>query len=88
MLICIDIGNTNITIGGFQNDELKFTSRIATNSYYTEDQYAITISDIIHLYGYEPKAFSLSSQVGLHISSCFSIIDLGHGSARLHTSPS
>lgn len=58
VVFTIDVGNTNIVLGAFKNDELKFTSRIATNSYYTEDQYAITISDIIRLYGYEPKAFS------------------------------
>ena len=34
MLICIDIGNTNITIGIYDGDELKVTARLATDSRY------------------------------------------------------
>lgn len=53
MLITIDIGNTNITIGVFDGDELKFTARLATDSHRTSDQYAIEIRDIIHIYDIE-----------------------------------
>ena len=49
MLICIDIGNTNITIGGFLGEELKFTARLATDHHRTSDQYAIEIKDILSL---------------------------------------
>lgn len=50
MLICIDIGNTNITIGGFEGENLKFTARLATDSKRTADQYAIEIRDVLHIY--------------------------------------
>lgn len=50
MLICIDIGNTNITLGGFENDTLMFTARLATDHQRTADQYAIEIKDILSLY--------------------------------------
>ena len=53
MLICIDIGNTNITIGIYDGDELKVTARLATDSRRTSDQYAIEIRDIIHIYEIE-----------------------------------
>lgn len=53
MLICIDIGNSNITIGVFDNDVLKFTARLATDNRRTSDQYAIEIRDIIHIYEIE-----------------------------------
>ncbi len=53
MLICVDIGNSNITIGVFDNDALKFTARLATDSRRTSDQYAIEIRDIIHIYEIE-----------------------------------
>lgn len=53
MLICIDIGNTNITIGGYDGDCLKFTARLATDTRRTSDQYAIEIRDIIHIYDIE-----------------------------------
>lgn len=50
MLICFDIGNTNITVGGFEGDELAFTARLATDQHRTADQYAIEIRDILGLY--------------------------------------
>lgn len=53
MLICIDIGNTNITIGIYDGDKLKVTARLATDSRRTSDQYAIEIRDIIHIYEIE-----------------------------------
>ncbi len=53
MLICIDIGNSNITIGVFDNDNLKFTARLATDNRRTSDQYAIEIRDILHIYEIE-----------------------------------
>lgn len=53
MLLCFDIGNTNITIGGYSNEELIFTARLATDSRRTSDQYAIEIRDIIHIYNIE-----------------------------------
>lgn len=49
MILTLDIGNTNIVIGGFLNDELQFVSRIATNSKKTEDEYAALIKSIVHL---------------------------------------
>lgn len=58
MVFTIDVGNTNIVLGAFKNDKLVFTSRIATHSHYTEDQYAITFADIIRLYDCDPKVFS------------------------------
>ncbi|MBQ1183507.1 MAG: type III pantothenate kinase [Clostridia bacterium] len=51
MLICIDIGNSNITIGVFEGEILKFTARLATDTRRTSDQYAIEIRDIIEIYG-------------------------------------
>ena len=32
MILTIDIGNTNIVLGGFVDDELSFVARIATNA--------------------------------------------------------
>lgn len=49
MILTLDIGNTNIVIGGFSDDNLTFVSRIATNSKKTEDEYAALINSIVHL---------------------------------------
>ena len=35
MLLVIDAGNTNITIGAYEGDELLFTSRLATDHHAT-----------------------------------------------------
>lgn len=58
MLICIDIGNSNITIGVFDGDELKFTARLATDTRRTSDQYAIEIRDILHIYDIERSSIT------------------------------
>ncbi len=49
MILAIDIGNTNITIGAFDGDALLFVSRIATDRNRTEDQYAVELRQIYHL---------------------------------------
>ena len=52
MLLTIDIGNTNLTIGAYSGEELKFVSRLATDRSRTEDQYAIELKSIFDLYSY------------------------------------
>lgn len=56
MILTIDVGNTNTVIGGFdENDKPLFESRISTDRSRMEDQYAITLVDILHLYRQEPN---------------------------------
>lgn len=54
MILTLDIGNTNTVIGGFFEDELKFVSRIATDSKKTEDEYAVLIKSIVTLNDIKP----------------------------------
>lgn len=58
VILTIDIGNTNIVIGGFLKDELKFVSRIATNSKKTEDEYATKIRSVLALHDVEKSEVS------------------------------
>ena len=51
MVIAIDIGNTNIVIGGFEDDKLTFVARIATNTTKTEDEYASKIKSVLSIHG-------------------------------------
>lgn len=53
MLLAIDIGNTNIVLGGFDGDKLTFVARIATNATKTEDEYATKIRSILVLHKVE-----------------------------------
>ena len=51
MLLAIDIGNTNLVIGCFQDDELVFKARIATDRTRTSDQYGVEIKNMMEAYG-------------------------------------
>lgn len=50
MLLAIDIGNTNIALGGFCKDELLFVARIATDTIKTPDEYASKIRSILTMH--------------------------------------
>lgn len=47
MLLVIDVGNTNITMGVFREDELLETFRLTSAHSRTSDEYGITISDLV-----------------------------------------
>lgn len=51
MLLAVDIGNTNITLGLYNEEMLLFTARIATNINQTADQYAVEIKNVLLLHG-------------------------------------
>ncbi len=55
MILAIDIGNTNIVLGGFSEGDLLFVARIATNPNKTEDEYATKIRSILTLHRVEQK---------------------------------
>lgn len=57
MLLVLDMGNTNITIGVFNGDELVLQSRMATDPRQMEDQYAVALMDLLRLYKLEASAF-------------------------------
>ncbi|MFV0400655.1 MAG: type III pantothenate kinase [Oscillospiraceae bacterium] len=49
MILAVDIGNTNIKVGAWDNDHLAFVSRLQTNPLSTCDEYAIRLLDIFRL---------------------------------------
>ncbi len=54
MLLTIDIGNTNITLGVFKEDELCFVSRLATRRTKTRDEYAFELLNMFSLNSIQP----------------------------------
>lgn len=50
MILAIDIGNTNIVIGCFEGNTIKFTERISTNHKATELEYAILFKNVLEIY--------------------------------------
>lgn len=69
MIITIDIGNTNIVLGGFDDEKLRFISRISTNVKKTDAEYATKLKSILSLYGVEESEVS-----GAAISSVVPIL--------------
>ncbi len=64
MILVLDIGNTNITLGVYRGKELLLVSRMATDRMRMEDQYAIELREILSLHG-----VSISDIDGVAVSS-------------------
>ncbi len=58
MLLTVDIGNTNITLGVYRDNDLLFVARLATERARTSDQYAVEFNNIFDLYGIAVTTFS------------------------------
>ena len=58
MVLTIDIGNTNITIGGFCGEHLDFVVRVSTDATKTADEYASKLLNVLGLHGVERTAIS------------------------------
>ena len=65
MLLALDVGNTNITIGMFEEDKVVGTFRMTTNILRTSDEYGIFIKDAILAKGFtgEVEGVIISSVV-------------------------
>lgn len=55
MILAIDVGNTNIVLGCFSGNTIKFTERVSTNHTATELEYTISIKTVLELYGISPN---------------------------------
>ena len=51
MLLVIDVGNTNITLGVFEGEELKGTFRMTTRQNRTSDEYGILMCNMLEYRG-------------------------------------
>ena len=78
MLLTIDIGNTNVTLGAYDGSVLSFTARLATEQRKTDDQYAVEIKNLLSLYGIESADIedaiisSVVPTVGISVSNAVS----------------
>lgn len=64
MILAIDMGNSNIVVGGIDNTGIYFVERITTNHGKTELEYAVNIKDIMEIHN-----LPLSSVEGAILSS-------------------
>ena len=64
MLLVIDVGNTNVTMGVFDGEKLKETFRLTTRTSRTSDEYGLAICDLI-----EHRAIAIEEVLDVIISS-------------------
>ena len=51
MILTIDIGNSNIVIGGVEGENIAFEARLRTESTKTSDQYCVDLKILLDVYG-------------------------------------
>ena len=51
MILTIDVGNSNIVIGGVEGDEIAFEARLRTEATKTSDQYCVDLKILMDVYG-------------------------------------
>ena len=51
MILAVDIGNSNIVIGGVEGDDIRFEARIRTEATKTSDEYCIDLKMLLNVYG-------------------------------------
>lgn len=58
MLLLFDVGNTHVTIGGYDGDRLLFTGRLASDPRRTEDEFAMMVESVLRMHGCAPSDVS------------------------------
>lgn len=56
MILVMDVGNTNMTLGVYQGEEMKATFRLTTKTPRTSDEYGIVITQLLQNNGIEAKS--------------------------------
>ena len=51
MILTIDVGNSNIVLGGVRDDNIVFEARLRTDATMTSDEYCIDLKMILDVYG-------------------------------------
>ena len=54
MILAIDVGNTNIVLGGLSQDEIHFTCRLSTDRFKTSDEYAVIFRNLLEMHRVDP----------------------------------
>ena len=54
MILTVNIGNTHITVGGYEQDTLIFCGRLHSDPAATVEEYAIRLVNLLRLYGVSP----------------------------------
>ena len=55
MILTIDIGNSNIVLGGVRGEEIVFEARLRTEATKTSDQYCVDLKILLDVYNVKPE---------------------------------
>ena len=55
MILTVDIGNSNIVLGGVQEDTIAFEARLRTEATKTSDQYCVDLKILLDVYKINPE---------------------------------
>jgi len=55
MILTVDIGNSNIVLGGVQDDEIVFEARLRTDATKTSDEYCVDLKSLLDVYCVRPE---------------------------------
>ncbi len=58
MILAIDIGNTNVVIGGFQEKRILFQERVSTKHTATDLEYAVTVKTALEMHHLEASSIT------------------------------
>ena len=55
MILVVDVGNSNVVLGGVREEEIVFEARVRTDVTKTSDEYCIDLKNILDIYGVDVK---------------------------------
>ena len=55
MILVVDVGNSNVVLGGVRGEEIVFEARVRTDVTKTSDEYCIDLKNILDIYGIDVK---------------------------------
>lgn len=75
MIFTVDIGNTNIVLGCYDNEDLVFIERLSTNQNATSLEYTVMLKNVFDLYNIKPENLegAIISSVVPNVTSVVSI---------------
>ncbi len=55
MILTVDVGNSNIVLGGIRDEEIVFEARLRTDATKTSDEYCIDLKMLLEVYNLKPS---------------------------------
>ena len=55
MILTVDIGNSNIVLGGVHDDQIVFEARLRTDATKTSDEYCVDLKSLLDVYRVQPE---------------------------------